>query len=83
MHMPSVADVLCIACIRTVHCSEVTKRVWCPYSTNALTWALRECGYTRMKVQYNKCGAYSERQTRPLVEEDTSFTNTQTVLERP
>jgi hypothetical protein len=38
-------------------------------STNALTWTLPECGYTREKLRRNKCGAYSERQTPPLVEE--------------
>jgi hypothetical protein len=44
-------------------------------STNALTW-LHECGYTRAKLQRNKCGAYSERPSPPLIKEETPFANT-------
>jgi hypothetical protein len=41
-----------------------------------------ECGYTRAELRCNKCGAYSERQTPPLVEEEAPFKNTKVILER-
>jgi hypothetical protein len=42
-------------------------------SRNALTWTLSECGYTRAKLRCKKCGAYTERRTPPLAEEETPF----------
>jgi hypothetical protein len=46
----ALTDVLCVSCTSTVLCSAVTKRVWCPQSTNALTRKLRECVCTRTKL---------------------------------
>lgn len=73
LQKPALTDILCITCIRIVHCSKVTKCVWCPYSTNAFTWTLHDCEYTLPKLQCNKCGIYLERQTPSLVNKEPHF----------
>jgi hypothetical protein len=80
LQKPALMDGLHISCTRTVPCSKVTKRVWRPYSINALIGMLNECWYTHAKLQCNKCGTNSERQTSPLVGENTSFPSLYPIL---
>jgi hypothetical protein len=51
--------------------SNVTKFVWGPWSTNAFV-----CGYTCAQSRCNTRGAYSERPSPRLVEEERKFSNT-------
>jgi hypothetical protein len=54
--------------------------MWCPQSTNALTWTLRVCRYTHVKLRCNKYGAYSEKQTPRVVKEQIPFANNKRFL---
>jgi hypothetical protein len=49
----------------------VKKNIWCPESSNALTWTLHDCGHTQAKLLCNKYRTYSERLTPLLVKEKT------------
>jgi hypothetical protein len=55
-----------------LHCSVVTKRVWCLQSTNAVTWMLRECGYTRA----TNVALTLTDQILLLIEEEAPFSGT-------
>jgi hypothetical protein len=70
-------DVLWKSRFDALHCSRPTEIF---VSIKSLSWTLCEWGYTRAKLLFNICGAYSGRPTPPLVEEDIIISKQITVL---